>query len=218
MRFISLRTPILTSAAALALLAGGAAMAAGFGGGGFHGGGAFHGAPHGGVHGGIHGGVPRGAAALPPRGQWVGNDGFGGPGYHWRPGRRWAGHGFHHRHVGAFPHGRPPFRRFGYNPYLEGYGVGYLGGGGYEVGYYGGNGVFYVENFYGYTDDTYRPTAYTAASGYAPIIGDPVYFDLTYGQPNTPPVYRPPVIQEPVKPLPHIITLPTTAENPHIIH
>jgi hypothetical protein len=207
MRLVPFRTPIFASAAILSLLTGGAASAAGTGfGGGFHAGGGLRAGPA------IV--APRqGASALPARGQWVGNDGFGGPGYHWRPGHRW-GHGY--RHAGARRLG-PLHRHFGYDPYLQGYGVGYLGGGSYEVGYYGGNGVFYVENFYGYTDDLYRPAAYTAASGYAPLVGDPVYFDLTAGRSMTPPVYRPPVISEPTRPLPHIIDLSTATDSPNIV-
>ena len=155
--------------------------------------------------------------ALPSRGQWVGNNGFGGPGYHWSPGRRfgYGSHGFGYRQRARCCGNR----HFGYNPYREGYGVGYLGGGGYDVGYYGGNGVFYVENVNTYTDDTYRPTAYSAASGYAPFYGDPTYFDMSTDQ-----TYvwraRPPVVGyvlEPATPLPHIINLPTATENPHII-
>jgi hypothetical protein len=218
MHFVGFSARLLAGAAALALLSGGAASAAGFGvGGGFHGGGAVHGAPHGGMHGAV---APRhGASALPPRGQWVGNDGLGGPGNHWSPARGPAGvsNGVHNRRAGLRPGHRRAHRSFGYYPYLGGYGVGYLGGGEYEVGYYGGNGVYYADNFYGYTDDTYRPAAYTAASGYAPIYGDPLYFDLTYGQSVPPPVYQPRLVLEPATPLPHIISLPTTTENPHII-
>jgi hypothetical protein len=224
MHFVTFSGPLFAGAAMLALLSGGAASAAGFGvGGSFHGGGAmhgaggFHGAPSGGMHGAA--GAGHGASALPPRGQWIGNDGFGGPGNHWSPGRRQGGvaHSVRNRPAGWLPNGQRAHHRFGRHPGLAGYGVGYLGGGGYGVGYYGGNGVYYAEEFYGYTDDMYRPAAYTAASGYAPIYGDPVFFDLTYGQSVIPPVYRPAVVLEPAKPLPHIIHLPTTTENPHII-
>ena len=210
MRIVSLRTPIFVSTAMLALMTAGAAAAAGHGGGG---GGAFHG---GGFRGGFHGNVGHRALALPSRGQWVGNNGFGGPGYPWSPGHRfgYGSHGFRYgQHARCCGN-----RHFGYNPYREGYGVGYLGGGGYDVGYYGGNGVFYVENFNAYTDDAYRPTAYTAASGYAPIYGDPTYFDMSSDQTYVSRARAPVAyVLEPAKPLPHIINLPTATENPHII-
>jgi len=202
MRFVPFRAPSYVAAATFALMTSAAALAAGHGGGG---------------GGGFHGGAPQmaplqGAGALPARGQWVANNGFGGPGYHWSPAR---GHGMA-RHAG-WRHGRFRHHHYGRRPYLDGYGVGYLGGGAYDVGYYGGNGVYYGETFYGYTPDLYRPGAYTAASGYDPIVGPPVYFDLTADQPVVPPVYRPAVIADPSGPLPHIIDLSTAKESPNVI-
>jgi hypothetical protein len=192
----------LTSLASV--MAGGAALALAFGG--------AAQAGHYGPRGGSYGGAPRMAVphTYTQSGHWAAGDGRGGLGHHWAANGVRAAVGFgagyglarhHYRHAG----------------YARG---GYYGGGYSTGGYYGGGGVYYGgESDY---DTSYRPTAYSGATGYDYGYGyaaTPSYYGATqsyeraYVVPTT--VYQPTVrtSYEPVtayRAVQHIQYVPTT--------
>jgi hypothetical protein len=210
MRFNSARMAVFASVATLAFGATGAASAGGPGVG-PTGAGSLPavGAPRAIV---AHPGAARVQGIQP--GRWVGGNGFGGPGQHWEGGPRgFRPGGAIRRNLGAAPGGGHAFRR---PPgYFGGgvYGGGYYGGPGVISGYYGGNGVYYMDNGYGYSDESYRPAAYSAIDVYAPT------FEENYNQTYVAPVR---IIERggvsapetAYKPLRHIYYLPTAQFRP----
>jgi hypothetical protein len=209
MRFISLQKAALAgAAAALALLAADGASAAGQRSG--HAGAAYGG----GISGGAVVVLPGAARAHSvQQGRWMGGDGFGGPGQHWESGA----HNFRH---GGFQR-RVPFRHadglgFRRPPAYFGGGVyngGYYGGPGAVGGYYGGNGVYYTDNVLAYSDDSYRPAAYSAIDVYPPVYAN--YYDQLYiAAPTIIEMGAPSSCAPAYKPLQHIYYAPTTQFRP----
>lgn len=212
MRFISRQKAALAAAAALTLLAAGGASVAGQG---------ARSAGAGAVHG---GGVSGGAVVVLPgaerahgvhQGRWMGGDGFGGPGQHWESPAHDFRHGGFQREFRLGHAHRRGWRSPGYfggGAYSDGY---YGGPGSVDGGYYGGNGVYYTDNVLAYSDDSYRPAAYSAIDVYPPVDAD--YYDQVYiaaptiieiGAPSScapAPAY---------KPLQHIYYAPTTQFRP----
>jgi hypothetical protein len=212
MRFISLQKATLpAAAAALALLAVAGASFAGQASGAA---GTAHGA---GISGGAVVVLPGAARAQGVHpGRWMGGDGFGGPGQHWES----RAHNFRH---GGFQQGFPFRHADGpgswHPPGYFGGGArnrGYYGGRGVAVGgYYGGNGVYYTDNVLAYSDDSYRPAAYSAIDVLPAVDAD--YDDQVY-------IAAPTIIEvgassscapaPAYKPLQHIYYAPTTQFRP----